>query len=77
MVLAARQVQLGLQAVQQFMVLAVAIAELVTLFYPRISRMVVNFQVEPLVLKQVVKWVPEQSIALEKRRFQLRLLPGQ
>ena len=73
----ARQVQLGLQAVQQFMVLAVAIAELVTLFYPRISRMVVNFLVESLVLKQVVKWVPEQSIALEKRRFQLRLLLGQ
>ena len=73
----ARQVQLGLKAVQRFMMQAVAIAELVTLFYPRISRMVVNFQVEPLVLKQVVKWVPEQSIALEKRRFQLRLLLGQ
>ena len=77
--LATRLVQLGLQAVQWFMMQAVAIAELVThfLFYPRISRMVVNFQVESLVLKQVVKLVPEQSIALEKRRFQLRLLPEQ
>ena len=79
MALAARQVQLGLQAVQWFMMQAMVIAELITHFlcYPRISRMVVNFQVESLVLKQVVKWVPEQSIALEKRRFQLRLLLGQ
>ena len=73
--LAARQVQLGLQAVQWFMMQAMAIAELVIHFlcYPRISRMVVNFQIESLVLKQVVKLVPKQSIALEKRRFQLRL----
>ena len=57
------------------MMLAVAMAELISHFlcYPRISRMVVNFQVESLVLKQVVKLVPEQFIALEKRRFQLRL----
>ena len=74
--LAARQVRLGLQAVQWFMMQALAITELVTHFlcYPRISRMVVNFQIESLVLKQVVKLGPEQSIALEKRRFQLRLL---
>ena len=56
---------------QWFMMLA----ELITHFlcYPRISRMVVNFQIESLVLKQVVKLVLEQSIALEKRRFQLGL----
>ena len=54
-------------------------AELITHFlcYPRISRMVVNFQVVSLVLKQVIKLVPEQSIELEKRRFQLRLLTKQ
>ena len=63
---------------QWFMMLAVAMAELITHFlcYPRISRMVVNFQVSSLVLKQVIKLVPEQSIALEKRRF-LRLLTKQ
>ena len=79
MALAARQVQLGLQAVQWFMMQAMIIAELVTHFlcYPRISRMVVNFQVSSLVLKQVIKLVPEQSIAQEKRRFQLRLLTKQ
>ena len=60
---------------QWFMMLA----ELITHFlcYPRISRMVVNYQVSSLVLKQVIKLVPEQSIALEKRRFQLRLLTKQ
>ena len=59
---------------QWFMMLA----ELITHFlcYPRISRMVVNYQVSSLVLKQVIKLVPEQSTALEKRRF-LRLLTKQ
>ena len=73
--LAARQVQLGLQVGQWFMMKAMVIAELVTHFlcYPRISRMVVNFQVGSLVLKQVMELVLEQSIVLEKRRFQLRL----
>ena len=73
--LVARLVQLGLQAVQWFMMQAVVFAELVThfLFYPRISRMVVNFQVGSLELKQVMELVLEQSIVLEKRRFQLRL----
>ena len=61
------------------MMQAVAMAELITHFlcYPRISRMVVNFQVSSLVLKQVIKLAPEQFIALEKRRFQLRLLTKQ
>ena len=60
---------------QWLMMLAVAMAELISHFlcYPRISRMVVNYQVSSLVLKQVIKLVPEQSIVLEKRRFQLRL----
>ena len=64
---------------QWFMMLAVAMAELISHFlcYPRISRMVVNYQVSSLVLKQVIKLVPEQSIAQEKRRFQLRLLTKQ
>ena len=72
--LAARQVQQEQPAMQWFMMLAVA--KLITHFlcYPRISRMVVNYQVSSLVLKQVIKLVPEQSIALEKRRFKLRLL---
>ena len=64
---------------QRFLMLAVAMAELISHFlcYPRISRMVVNYQVSSLVLKQVIKLVPEQSIAQEKRRFQLRLLTKQ